>query len=357
MSAFGADQVREALEGVKYPGFSRNIVSFGLVKDVRVSGEGDVAVVLEHTIDDAGVVERIRRDVQSTLEGLEGVGRIDLAMRRKDGASVSSSGGANAPQGVPGVRHIVAVASGKGGVGKSTVASNLALALRDQGLRVGVLDGDIYGPSIPTMFGVDQRPRVTEDKRIHPIEKDGLKILSIGFLVPPEKALIWRGPMVMGALQQFLRDTEWGELDVLVVDLPPGTGDAQLTLVQQVALSGAVIVTTPQDVALLDVVRGIQMFETTHAPIIGIVENMSGFVCSHCGHTEEIFGRGGGEETARRHGVPFLGAVPIDPRVVRGGDDGRPILVSHPDSPAARAFTEIAAQVVRFVQDSSPTAS
>lgn len=354
MARFTAQEVHDSLKSVKYPGFSRNIVSFGLVKDVQVSEAGDVAVVIEHTIGDGGVVERIRRDVLAAVEAIENVGRVDVAMRAKHEGASAVAGKApdpNAPKGIPGVKSVIAVASAKGGVGKSTVATNLALALAQDGLKVGLMDADIYGPSVPTMFGVHDKPVITAERRIQPIVRDGIKLLSIGFLVPPEKALIWRGPMVMGAVQQFLNDCEWGELDVLVVDMPPGTGDAQLTLVQQVALAGVVMVTTPQDVALIDVVRGIQMFESTNAPIIGVVENMSGYVCPSCGHVEEIFGKGGGEATANRYGVPFLGAVPIDPRVVRAGDSGRPVVASHPDSGASVALREVATKVVRFLQD------
>jgi ATP-binding protein involved in chromosome partitioning len=352
MAGLTSDQVREALKGVKYPGFSRDIVSFGLIQDVEVSAAGDVAVVVEHTITDGGVIERIRRDIDAAVRALEGVGRVDVAMREKDAGNGPAGAGRPAqsgPRQIPGVKFVVAVASAKGGVGKSTVAANLTLALSKAGQKVGLLDADIYGPSVPTMFGVHDRPRITEERRIHPLERDGIKLISMGFLVPPDKALIWRGPMVMGAVQQLLNDCEWGELDVLVIDLPPGTGDAQLTLVQQVALSGVIMVTTPQEVALIDVVRGIQMFESTQAPIVGVIENMSGWVCPKCGTVEDIFGKGGGEQTARRYGVPFLGAVPIDPRVVRSGDGGQPVVISHPDSPAAEAFESIAHRVTEFL--------
>ncbi|RKZ12919.1 chromosome partitioning protein [bacterium] len=354
MSQPTVDQVREALSAVQYPGFTRDIVSFGLIKDLQVSGAGDVAIVIEHTITDGGVLERIRRDVDSAVSGLSGVGRVDIAMREKqqtNGAAPAqpAATAAQGPQGIPGVKHVVAVASAKGGVGKSTVAANLTLALAAKGQKVGLLDADIYGPSVPTMFGIHDRPRITDERRIHPLERDGIKLISMGFLVPPDKALIWRGPMVMGAVQQLIHDCEWGELDTLVVDLPPGTGDAQLTLVQQVALSGVVMVTTPQEVALIDVVRGIQMFESTNVPIVGVVENMSGFVCSHCGEVEDIFGSGGGEQTARRYGVPFLGAIPIDSRVVRSGDGGQPIVSSNPDSPAALALNDVAGKVAEFL--------
>lgn len=358
MSPITEAQVKERLNEVQYPGFSRSIVSFGLVRDVEVQG-ADVTVRIEHTIDDGGVVERIRRDAQEALKTLPGIGRVSVDLRRKGeaGSPPPSPFGSGGPVGLPGVRHVIAVASAKGGVGKSTVATNLALALARSGQRTGLMDADIYGPSLPTMLGVGESPTLTEDKKIVPIEQDGIRLMSIGFLVPADRAMIWRGPMVMGAVQQFLRDCLWGELDVLVVDLPPGTGDAQLTLVQQVPLTGVVMVTTPQAVALIDVVRGIQMFEATNAPVIGVLENMSGFVCPSCGHETDIFGKGGGKRTSDRYGVPFLGMVPIDPIVRESGDAGRPVVVSHPDSPAARAFQAAADSVVRFLQAQAESAS
>ena len=358
MTALTEELVHEALNSVPYPGFSRSIVSFGLVQGIRISAN-DVSVRVEHTIDDAGVAERIRRDALAAIQAISGVGQASVEMARKGQASPTPAspfpGGGQGPAGLPGVRHIVAVASAKGGVGKSTVATNLALALSRQGLRTGLMDADIYGPSLPIMMGVDDRPTITEEKKIIPVEKDGLKLISIGFLVPADKAMIWRGPMVMGAVQQFLKDCLWGELDVLVVDMPPGTGDAQLTLVQQVPLSGVVMVTTPQEVALVDVARGIQMFETTHAPVIGVLENMSGFACPSCGHHSDIFGVGGGKRTSDRYGVPFLGTVPIDPLVRESGDAGRPVVVSHPESAPAQAFIEVADTVVRFLQAKAAT--
>jgi ATP-binding protein involved in chromosome partitioning len=365
MSEVSRQQVEEALAEVHYPGFTRSIVSFGLIQEIRVADNGDVAVILEHNIADAGVVERIRRDVQSALDGLSGVARADLAIRHKGQeqgqaqAQPAPAAPAGVPPavGIPGVQHIVAVASAKGGVGKSTVATNLALALRDRGSKVGLLDADIYGPSIPTMFDLKESPTITDDRKILPVEKEGLKLISIGLLVPPEKALIWRGPMVMGAVQQLLNDVEWGELDVLVVDLPPGTGDAQLTLVQQVPLSAVVMVTTPQPVALVDVVRGVQMFEQTNVPIAGLIENMNGFVCPCCGEETEIFGKGGGEEMALRYGVPYLSGIPIDPRVRLGGDGGRPVLLDHPDSPATVAFHRTAERLSEFLDRSASSAA
>ncbi len=356
MTTITRDQVEQALAGVSYPGFTRSIVSFGLISEIRVADNGDVAVVIEHNISDAGVVERIRRDSAQAIESLEGAARVDVVLRRK-GESQPAPAPLTPAGGIPGVRHVVAVASAKGGVGKSTVATNLALALRDRGWKVGLLDADIYGPSIPTMFDLRESPTITGDRKIVPVEKEGLKLISIGLLVPSEKALIWRGPMVMGAVQQLLRDVQWGELDVLVVDLPPGTGDAQLTLVQQVPLSAVVMVTTPQAVALVDVVRGVQMFEQTQVPIAGLIENMNGFVCPCCGEETEIFGKGGGEEMALRYGVPYLSGIPIDPRVREGGDQGRPVLLDHPDSPPARAFHRCAAGLVAFLERGSATAA
>jgi len=351
MPAPSAEQVRERLKTVKYPGFSRDIVSFGLVTDIHAHGDS-VHVVIEHSIEDGGVLEKIRRDAQAVLDELApGQNRMELRQKGQPQGAPGAVGaqGMPLPQGLPGVKHIIAVASAKGGVGKSTAATNLALALARSGQKVGLLDADIYGPSIPMMMGIDERPVITEDRRIIPVEKDGIKMISIGFLVPPDRAMIWRGPMVMGAVQQFLADCEWGELDVLVVDMPPGTGDAQLTLVQKVPISGVVMVTTPQEVALIDVVRGIQMFEETKAPIIGVLENMSGFSCPQCGHETEIFGKGGGRRTSDRYGVPFLGAIPIDPAVRSCGDDGRPVVAAQPQSAAARAFADAADSVARFL--------
>jgi ATP-binding protein involved in chromosome partitioning len=254
---------------------------------------------------------------------------------------------------VPGCRAIVAVASGKGGVGKSTVAANLALALHANGLRVGVLDADIYGPSMPRMLGISGRPTASADGKIlKPMENYGIKVMSIGFLVPEDTAMIWRGPMVMSALQQMLRDVDWGELDIMVVDMPPGTGDAQLTMAQQVALAGAVIVSTPQDIALIDARRGLTMFNKVNVPVLGIVENMSYFLCPHCGERSEIFSHGGARKEAARLDTEFLGEVPLDLAIRETSDEGRPIAVSQPGSPYALLFREIAERLWQKVSGS-----
>jgi ATP-binding protein involved in chromosome partitioning len=250
---------------------------------------------------------------------------------------------------LPGVQHIIAVASGKGGVGKSTVATNLAVALGLSGLRTGLLDADIYGPSIPLMMGVNDRPQVTSANRILPFLNHGIKMQSLGFFLGENAPVIWRGPMVMKAVQQLLQDTEWGELDVLVIDLPPGTGDVQLTLVQTVPLTGAVLVTTPQDLALLDVKKGAEMFKQVNAPLLGIVENMSYFVCPDCGTRTNIFRQGGGQKESERLGIPLLGRVPLEPAVCDAGDTGVPVVIGQPDTAAAEAFQQMAAAVIEVL--------
>ena len=247
---------------------------------------------------------------------------------------------------MPGVSHILAVASGKGGVGKSTVAVNLALALPRHGLQVGMLDADIYGPSLPRMLGITGKPEATPDKRLMPMERYGIKAMSMGFIVAEDTPMIWRGPMVIGALEQMLRDVDWGELDVLVVDMPPGTGDAQLTMAQRVPLAGAVIVSTPQDIALIDARKGLNMFRKVDVPVLGIVENMSYFICPNCGHESHIFGHGGARREAEKLGTDFLGEVPLHIAIRETSDAGTPIVVEQPDSPQAQAFKRIAAQGV-----------
>ncbi|WP_447971317.1 Mrp/NBP35 family ATP-binding protein [Nitrospira sp. M1] len=246
---------------------------------------------------------------------------------------------------IPGVKHVIAVSSGKGGVGKSTVTTNLAVALSLSGQRVGLMDADIYGPNIPTMMGITQPPG-KDDKKILPAEGYGVKVISMGFFVPEETPVVWRGPMVHSAIQQFFRDVVWGELDYLLIDLPPGTGDVQLTLAQLVPMTGAITVTTPQEIALQDVRKGIVMFQKVNVPILGVIENMSFYVCGHCGERTEIFSHGGGAQAAQKFGVPFLGSIPLDPEIGRGGDEGKPIVVANPSSPQTEAFKAIAATLL-----------
>lgn len=334
------EKVLEALRAVRFPGLTRDIVSFGFVKNVRIQG-GHLWVEVSLTTANEQAGPTVERQVREVLEQLPGVEQVHLSVK-----IVAPGKAAPVHQIMPGVKFKVAVASGKGGVGKSTVAANLALALRRLNLAVGLLDADIYGPCQHLMMGCVDPPRVNEDEKILPVEGNGVKVMSLGFLVEPDTPVIWRGPMVMKALQQFLEDVVWGELDFLVVDLPPGTGDAQLTITQQLPLDGAIIVTTPQDVALIDARKGLFMFQKVNVPILGVVENMSAFLCPHCGYRTEIFKSGGGRRTAAELGVPFLGEIPIDPEVVLSGDVGRPIVVARPDSPAAKAFVELARAVL-----------
>lgn len=270
-------------------------------------------------------------------------------MAEQPGGAPQEEDASARPNIIPGVKHVIAISSGKGGVGKSTVAVNLAVALSLNGAKVGLLDADIYGPNIPMMMGVEKTPEQQEGK-ITPAESHGIKLISMGFFVPEETAVVWRGPMVHTAIQQLFRDVLWGELDYLLIDLPPGTGDAQLTLTQLVPLAGAVTVTTPQEVALHDVRKGVMMFQKVNVPLLGIVENMSFFVCGHCGERTEIFSHGGGERAAEKLGIPFLGRVPIDPAIRAGGDTGNPIVIAKPDSPQAKAFREIADKLAAALQ-------
>ena len=270
-------------------------------------------------------------------------------MADQQGGAPQQEDAAAKPNIIPGVKYVIAVSSGKGGVGKSTVAVNLAVALSLNGAKVGLLDADIYGPNIPMMMGVEKAPEQQEGK-ITPAESHGVKLISMGFFVPEDTAVVWRGPMVHTAIQQLFRDVLWGELDYLLIDLPPGTGDAQLTLTQLVSLAGAVTVTTPQEVALHDVRKGMMMFQKVNVPLLGIIENMSFYVCGHCGERTEIFSHGGGERAAEKLGIPFLGRIPIDPAIRVGGDTGNPIVIATPDSPQAKAFREIAAKLAAALQ-------
>ncbi|QMU56556.1 MAG: P-loop NTPase [Candidatus Mycalebacterium zealandia] len=347
------ETVSRRLKMVKYPGFTRDIVSFGIVKDISVDEKSAVKISLVLPKPDPDVQKRIEDDVRTAVletPGVEGVS-IETQVRASSGAQ--SAGAAQqqpAQSKLPGIKHYVAVASGKGGVGKSTVAVNLAVAIGKKRQNVGLMDADIWGPSAPMMTGTQgERPIATPEKKILPIEKYGLKMVSIGYLIKEEETVIWRGPMVHGAVKQFIEDVEWGNTDYLVIDLPPGTGDAQLSIAQTAPLSGGVIVTTPQEVSLIDVRRGILMFEKLNIPVIGIVENMS-YLDIPGGEKMDIFGRGGGKQMAEKFNVPFLGEIPIDPEIRKGGDSGVPIVESTPDCTSSLAFMRIADEVLDHVE-------
>jgi ATP-binding protein involved in chromosome partitioning len=335
--------VLDALRPIVDPDFGKSIVDLGFVKNIRIAG-GRVSFDIELTTPACPVKEEFQRTARERVSALAGVEQVDVSMTANTRAARAGQPQAEV---LPGVRNTVAVASGKGGVGKSTVAINLALSLAKRGAAVGVLDADVYGPSLPLLTGVRGRPRA-EEKRIHPHEAAGLKLMSMGFFIDDTSPVIWRGPMVHGLIRQFLTDVEWGELDYLVIDMPPGTGDAALTLTQMAPLSGAVIVTTANDLSLIDARKGLKMFEKVNVPVLGIVENMSYFTPPDLPDRKyRIFGSGGGKRTAEDLGVDFLGEVPIDPRIVEGGDKGRPIVLDAPDSEAARVFSELAGVIAR----------
>jgi len=335
-------EILEGLKTIKYPGYTRDIVSFGMVRDIEVATAG-IVVTLAPGGAKPEAVQEISAAVQERVREITGMENVEINVQQPDPARPRVE---QRRAEIPGIKSVIAVASGKGGVGKSTVAVNLALALSRLGKRVGLLDADVYGPSVPLMLGVTERPRTDENDRIVPVERFGIKVISLGLFIEERQPVIWRGPMINKLLTQFLRDVQWGELDFLVLDLPPGTGDAQLTIAQQAPLSGGVIVTTPQDVALLDVQRGITMFEQVHTPVLGVIENMSYHVCSGCGERTEIFGHGGGARMAEKGGIPFLGELPLVRSIREAGDSGEPILVTEPDGPQSQAFRAIAERLV-----------
>ena len=336
------DQVRDALRSVRYPGFSRDIVSFGLVKGINID-DGEVRIQVALATNDPNIPATIKNDAEKVLQALNGVRTAKVLIDIH--APPAGAGGQVGPQRIPGIKHVIAVASGKGGVGKSTVAANLAIALEQTKARVGLCDCDIYGPSISLMFGTRERPSATDENKIIPIQQYNLKLMSMGFLLDDKSPAILRGPMVTRYTQQFLRQVDWGELDFLVLDLPPGTGDIQLTIVQTVALSGAVIVTTPQEVALIDARKAATMFEKVNVPVLGLVENMSYFVSPSDNKRYDIFGSGGGEREAKRLRVPLLGQIPIDIATRESGDRGQPIVASDTQSPVAQEFIKLAARI------------
>ena len=351
------EQVLAALAKVPAPG-GASLPESNVLSDIVVS---DGKVFFSITVDAAAVKawESVRKRAEEAVRAVPGVqsALVALTAERKGGAAAPPPAAAGKPAarpahpadqvqpGVPGVDAVIAVASGKGGVGKSTTAVNLALGLRDLGLKVGMLDADIYGPSLPKLLAIKEKPQTIGGTRLKPIERYGLTVMSIGFLIDEETPMIWRGPMVMSAITQMLREVEWGKLDIMVVDMPPGTGDAQLTMAQQVPLKGAVIVSTPQDLALIDARRGVAMFRRVNVPVLGVVENMSYFLCPSCGERSDIFGHGGARKEAERQGVPFLGEVPLHMTIREKSDSGLPVVATEPDGPHAKIYREIAARV------------
>lgn len=347
--------VERMLTAHKIAGQDRDIVSAGYVSAIIVD-DGQVGVVLDfgdQAPNDAGL---LRSTIEKDLQAIKGVKSVNVVVTASRPATRGPKAVGPAPQlrpapkapptptAIPGVKHIVAVASGKGGVGKSTTSINLALALQQQGLKVGILDADIFGPSLPTLVGLDKKPE-TKEKIIQPLEAYGLKLMSIGFLIDVDQPVVWRGPRVMGATQQLLKDVAWGPLDVLFVDMPPGTGDVQLTMVQQAPLSGAVIVSTPQDLALIDTRKGLAMFEKVNVPILGVIENMTSFICPHCDGESHIFGHGGAEETAKTIGCEFLGGIPLEMAVRESADDGIPLMTQTVQSAAKAAYWKIGERI------------
>jgi ATP-binding protein involved in chromosome partitioning len=352
-----ADDVRAKLMTIQGPD-GADLVGSGKLSEIAVTNG---KVFLSLTVDASAVKqwEPVRKAAEDAVKSIPGISSalIALTAERAGGASpqraapAQQAGGASrAVPGVPGIEAVIAVASGKGGVGKSTTAVNLALGLRDVGMNVGILDADIYGPSMPRLLAIKGRPETIGGRMLRPMEAYGMKAMSIGFLIEEETPMIWRGPMVMSAITQMLREVQWGELDILVVDMPPGTGDAQLTLAQQVPLAGAVIVSTPQDLALIDARRGIAMFRKVDVPVLGVVENMSYFLCPHCGQRTDIFSHGGARREAERLGVPFLGEVPLELEIRETSDAGLPIVATKPDSPHAKIYRDIATRVSAALQ-------
>jgi ATP-binding protein involved in chromosome partitioning len=331
--------ILDALRQVQEPELGRDIVTLNMVKSIAIDGSS-VAFTIELTTPACPLKDEIEGNARVVLSGI-GAEAIEITW----GAMVRRATPQRAEAILPNVKNVIAVGSGKGGVGKSTVSVNLAVALAQAGAKVGLLDADITGPNIPMMLGVSGQPKASENNKITPLERHGVKCISIQFFVPEGQPIVWRGPLVGGAIQQFLRDVDWGELDYLVVDLPPGTSDAQLTLAQSVPLGGAVLVTTPQEVALSDVGKALAMFKRLSVPILGLVENMTAFACPHCGELTEIFGRGGGERFCEEHGIDFLGGVPLDVTVRQGGDVGVPAVAQREPGPAARALTAVAGAV------------
>lgn len=341
------EELIEVLRKVSYPGYSRDIVSFGLIQKIDINDQAiRVHIVVKGK--DNNVVQQIKQDVEKVLKETYPQYTHEVIGELQEPPSFSTTNTQKPEKFLPNIKYKVAVASGKGGVGKSTVAVNLAVALAKLGYKVGLLDADIYGPSIPLMLGVQERP-LYDGKKIYTIEKYGVHLMSLGFLVDNSEAVIWRGALVHRALQQLMTDVAWPELDIILFDMPPGTGDAQLTISQSVSLDGAVIVSTPQDVALVDAIKGVQMFRKVNVPVMGIIENMSYFVCPHCGKRTDIFSHGGVARACAQFNTELLGEIPINPNIVEGGDHGVPVVVGSPDSPESKAFLEAAKKVYEKV--------
>lgn len=337
MSSEREAQVLQALRSVRDPDLGRDIVELGFVKNLAIN-QGQVAFTIELTTPACPVRDKMKEEARRAVLALPGVKEVQIAMTARVRPSLAQQKEEMLPQ----VKNIIPVASGKGGVGKSTVSANLALALVQMGARVGLMDADVYGPSIPRIMGVKESPKVLPGSRVVPPQEQGVKIISMGFFLRDGEAVVWRGPMLHKTIQQFLGDVEWGELDYLIVDLPPGTGDVQLSICQTIPLTGAAIVSTPQDVALKVAEKAIVMFNKLNTPVLGMIENMSGFVCTLCGQKNDIFGSGGVREYSLKHGIPFLGAIPLDAEVCRTSDSGSPVMISAPDSAVAGAFRQIA---------------
>jgi ATP-binding protein involved in chromosome partitioning len=342
--------VLDALRGVIDPDLGKDIVSLGFVKRLEVSDAGAVAFAIELTTPACPVKDRLQAQAQALVAAVPGVSSVNVEMTAAVRTAALPEGG-RLP--VPGVKNVIAVGAGKGGVGKTTVAVNIAVALAQLGSRVGIIDGDIYGPNVPIMLGLNTELVADEQGRILPAERYGVQVVSMGFLTSDDSPVIWRGPMLHGAVQQFFRQVAWNDLDYLVVDLPPGTGDVALSLSQSVPVSGAIVVTTPQQVALADTRRAVRMYQKLNIRPLGLIENMSHFVCPGCGHESDIFGHGAGEELARAMDVPFLGRLPIYEPIRIGGDSGQPIVIAEPDSPAARAFKAVAEQAAAQISIAS----
>lgn len=352
--AITREHVLHALANIPVDAGGTSLVASGRLSDILIDDAARIMFSIAIDPSEAAAMERVRQAAEAAIRGLPGVKGVFASLTADRAAGPAAGAHPSATprrpqaaaqpktQRIPGVKHVVAVASGKGGVGKSTTACNIALGLKALGLKVGLLDADIYGPSMPKLFGVHGKPELLEGRILKPMEAYGIKLMSIGFLVDEEAAMIWRGPMVMSAITQMLREVAWGDLDVLVVDMPPGTGDAQLTMAQATPLAGAVIVSTPQDLALIDARRGVSMFKRVEIPILGIVENMATFVCPHCGQTSHIFGHGGARAEAERLGVPFLGEVPLNMSIRELSDAGRPVVAVDPDGPHAKIYKDMA---------------